>query len=143
MILNWLLILDALGVVIIGTFIWFFSLRQRAEFHDIFAAQSDAVKIQIQDKLHCCGYFNATDLAVVGGNFCVDENFIQVTNNATSNFCVTPITAYSDYTLNNLFTSVYGYMAVLILLFLLSLCVINKVCGYWIRLFTYWGTNGI
>lgn len=127
MIVNWLLLLDGIGTLVIGTIVWFFTLRQRAEFHDIFAAQSNDTKILIQDQLKCCGYFNSTDLAVVGGTFCANQTFIEVTNNATGNFCVTPITAYSDYTLNNIFTSVYGYMAIVICLFLATLCVINKV----------------
>ena len=127
MILNWLLILDGIGVLVIGTFVWFFSLRQRAEFHDVFAAQSDDVRIQIQDLLKCCGYFNGTDLGVVGGNFCSNATFVQSTNETNGNSCVGPITKYSDYTLNNIFTSVYGYMAVVICLFLATLCVINKV----------------
>ena len=124
---NWLLLLDGIGVFIIGTSVWFFSLTQRDNFHEIVAQQSSETIIAIQDKLKCCGYFNSTDLAVVGGTFCANQTFVEVTNNATQNFCVGPITAYSDYTLNNIFTSVYGYMAVIISLILLSLCVIKKV----------------
>ncbi|EJD02127.1 tetraspanin Pls1 family [Fomitiporia mediterranea MF3/22] len=125
MILNWILLLDGIGVLCIGTFIWFYTLRERAEFHDVFAVQSDAIKIQIQDKFSCCGYFNSSDLAVIGGNFCANQSAIDQagTNNAT---CVGPITGFADYALNNIFTSIYGYMAIVICLFLLSLCVINK-----------------
>ncbi|KAI5124082.1 hypothetical protein M0805_003909 [Coniferiporia weirii] len=124
--LNWLLILDAIGVLVIGSFIWFYTLEERANFHTVFAAQSNATKILIQDKLQCCGYFNSSDLAVVGGSFCANQTFVSVTNNATGNFCVTPITKYADYALNNIFTSIYGFMAIIILLFLASLCVVNK-----------------
>ncbi|KAL5490063.1 hypothetical protein ACEPAI_4896 [Sanghuangporus weigelae] len=123
---NWLLLVDGIGVFIIGTIIWHFSLMQRANFHDIVSKQSNETIIALQDRLKCCGYFNSTDLAVVGGNFCANSTFIEVTNNATGNFCVGPITSYSDYTLNNVFTSVYGYMAIIISLILLSLCVIKK-----------------
>ncbi|EIN07704.1 tetraspanin Pls1 family [Punctularia strigosozonata HHB-11173 SS5] len=125
-ILNWILIGDAIVVGVIGSFIWFFTLRERANFHKIFSEQPDATKIKIQDHLKCCGYFNSTDLAVVGGNFCANETFVTVTNNATGNFCVGPITAFADVSLNNTFSTIYGFMAIVIGLFLASLCVIKK-----------------
>jgi len=125
-ILNWTLILDALGIVVIGTFVWFMTLRERDNFHQVFAAQTPQGRIAIQDKLKCCGYYNSSDLAEIGGSFCVDDNFIKNTNNATQNFCVNPITAYADNALMNVFTTIYGFMAVIICLFLASLCVINK-----------------
>lgn len=124
--LNWTLILDALGIVIIGTFIWFMTLRERDNFHQVFSKQTPAQRIAIQDKLKCCGYFNSSDLVEIGGNFCVDSNFVNNVNNATQNFCVTPITAFADITLMDVFTTIYAFMAVITSLFLASLCVINK-----------------
>jgi ABC-type uncharacterized transport system involved in gliding motility auxiliary subunit len=50
-ILNWTLILDALGIVIIGTFVWFFTLEERNNFHSVFSGQSTQNKIAIQDKV--------------------------------------------------------------------------------------------
>lgn len=124
--LNWLLILDSIAVVIIGTFVWWATLQERATYHEIFAGLTPAVRTQIQDTLKCCGYFNSTDLAEVGGSFCVSEEFVLVTNNATGKFCVGPMTEFADNTLNNIFTTVYGFMAVIVCLFLTTVCVINK-----------------
>jgi len=125
-VLNWILILDALAIVIVGTFIWFMTLRERDNFHHVFAEQTPAARIAIQDKLKCCGYYNSTDLAEVGGTFCVSDDFIRNVNNATQNFCVTPITAYADKRLMDVFTTIYALMAIIIGLFLTSLCVIKK-----------------
>jgi len=125
-VLNWILILDSIVILAVGTFVWMYTLQERAEYHTVFAAQTSATRIAIQDQLKCCGYFNSSDLVEIGGNFCANTTFVEVTNNATGNFCVTPMTAFADETLNNIFTSVYGYMAVVILLFLASVCVINK-----------------
>jgi len=130
-ILNWTLIIDAIGVVIIGTFIWFFTLKERDNFHEIYERQSRDNKIAIQDQFKCCGYFNASDLIEFGGNFCRDVAFVQSpeflgSDGSAANFCVTPITAYADTSLNNAFTTVYGFMAIILGLFLASLCVINK-----------------
>jgi hypothetical protein len=52
-ILNWLLILDALGILIIGTFVWFFTLQERAEFHALWVKQTPANRIVLQDKVGC------------------------------------------------------------------------------------------
>jgi ABC-type uncharacterized transport system involved in gliding motility auxiliary subunit len=51
-ILNWALILDALGIVAIGTFVWFYTLEERNNFHKVFSQQSTQNKIAIQDKVH-------------------------------------------------------------------------------------------
>lgn len=127
-ILNWILLLDVIGVTVIGSFVWFYTLQERANFHQVFSEQSEDQRVLIQNALQCCGYFNISDFAVVrDGSFCANQTFLETTINSTSNFCVTPLTAKADYTLNNIFTSIYGYMAIILCLFLASLCVINKV----------------
>ncbi|KIM87619.1 hypothetical protein PILCRDRAFT_815195 [Piloderma croceum F 1598] len=120
--LNWTLILDALGILIIGTFVWFFTLEERNNFHSVFSQQSTQNKIAIQDKLKCCGYFNTSDLLEVGGSICPSQDAANQLNTT----CVGPITAFADTTLNDVFTTVYGFMAIVICLFLASLCVIKK-----------------
>lgn len=126
--LNWTLIADAIAVLVIGTMLWFFSLRQRAEYAVVFHAQTPAVRQQIQDMFHCCGYFltNETDLAM--GGFCANTTFVSALDpkgNGTGT-CVGPITAFTDFTLNNVFTTIYGFMAILIALFLASLMIISQ-----------------
>jgi len=120
-ILNWILIIDAIGIIIVGTFLWFFTLQERNNFHTVFSEQSSDIKIAIQDKLNCCGYFNLTDLVEFGG-ICSDEQAVATVNQT----CVDPITTFADTTLNNVFTTVYGFMAIILCLFLASLCVIKK-----------------
>lgn len=102
--LNWMLLVDSLVILVVGTFIWFYTLQERANFHVVYSALSVEKRVLVQDALKCCGYFNSTDLAEVGGGFCSSSDFIQNANNATGNFCVGPITAFADYTLNNIFT---------------------------------------
>ncbi|KLO14897.1 tetraspanin Pls1 family [Schizopora paradoxa] len=124
--LNWVLIIDGIFILVIGTFVWFYTLQERANYHEVFSTLSTQTRIAIQDQLKCCGYFNSSDLSEVGGTFCANQTFIDVTNNATENFCVTPITAFADMTLNNIFSTIYGYMAIVILLFLATMCIIYK-----------------
>jgi hypothetical protein len=125
-ILNWVLIADAVIVLIIGTFVWFYTLRERNEFHGQFAKLQPSQRVSIQDQFQCCGYFNASDLIEFGGSFCQNSTFANSLNTTVaSNFCVSPITNYADISLNHVFSTTYGFMAGIIGLFLSSLCVIK------------------
>jgi len=119
-ILNWTLIADAVMVLTVGSFIWFYTLRERNNFHIVMSHQSAQTWQAVQDKFSCCGYFNSTDLGTTAG-FCSNPTTAV---NATP--CVGPITNYADYTLNNIFSSIYGFMAVTIALFLTTMCVIKR-----------------
>jgi len=130
-ILNYLLVLDAVAVLCIGTFVWFFTLRQRNEFHVIYQNLPASSRVFIQDKFSCCGYFNGSDSVEASGSFCTATQ-IAATNaldptdvNNANNFCVTKVTAFTDYTLNQIFSSCYGFMPIVLGLLLFSLCVIN------------------
>ncbi|KAJ7090218.1 tetraspanin Pls1 family [Mycena belliarum] len=132
-ILNYFLIVDSIIVLVVGTMIWFFSLRQRSEFHVKWQGLSDQDRITLQDKFRCCGYFGPSDPAFkasdvqVGGAFCVSKEFAaSLASNNTANFCVSPVTTFTDYTLENTFTTIYGLMAVVLSLLVASLCVIKK-----------------
>jgi len=125
--LNYALVLDAIGIIIIGSFVWFFTLQERANFRVRWLDLTPAKRIAIQDKFNCCGYFLGNDTAEIGGNFCTSNDFaLSLNTSIAANFCVTPITSYADMTLNNVFTTIYGYMAVIICLLLASICVIKK-----------------
>jgi len=128
-ILNWVLVLDALAIIVVGTYIWFFTLMERNNYFKRFQALSPDVRVQIQDKFQCCGYFTTNDTVEIGGNFCANQTFVDSLVEASDldQFrCVAPITAFADMTLNLIFSTVYGFMAIVILLFLASVCVINK-----------------
>ncbi|KAF9234771.1 hypothetical protein BU15DRAFT_52181 [Melanogaster broomeanus] len=121
-ILNWLLLLDGIAILGVGTYIWVFTLHERQNYHTVFGMQSDATKIEIQDTLRCCGYSNATDEVAFGGNFCPNAAAAMAANS----FCVTPITKFADMTLNNVFSTIYGFMAIVIGLFLATMCVMKR-----------------
>ncbi|KAF5372928.1 hypothetical protein D9758_001745 [Tetrapyrgos nigripes] len=112
-VLNYALIVDAIIVLALGTRVWFFTLRERNNFHERYILQSDENIKFIQDKFSCCGYFNGSD-HVVPSNFCstVQTAFINTLDptdiNNGANFCM------------------YGFMAIVLVLLLATLCVINK-----------------
>ncbi|ESK87532.1 tetraspanin pls1 family [Moniliophthora roreri MCA 2997] len=129
-ILNYLLILDGLAIIIIGTFVWVATLRERDDFHIVYSRVPTSARVFIQEKFSCCGYFNGSDLNEPS-TFCnpTQTSFINALDpndvNNSKFFCVTPVTNFADVTLNNIFTTIYGFMAVVLCLLLATLCVIN------------------
>ncbi|KAH8102912.1 tetraspanin [Cristinia sonorae] len=126
--LNWALVLDFIAVVVVGTYIWFFTLQERNNFFARFNAATPDVRVQLQDRFQCCGYFTPNDTVEYQG-FCANSTFVESLfnkDNLDEFRCVGPITSFADMTLNNIFSTVYGFMAIIILLFLASVCVINK-----------------
>ncbi|KAH7927750.1 hypothetical protein BV22DRAFT_1031509 [Leucogyrophana mollusca] len=121
-VLNWALLVDGIAVLVVGTYIWIYTLHERNNYHAVFGRQSNATKILIQDTLKCCGYFSATDEVALGGTFCPNSAAAAAANS----FCVTPITQSADVTLNNTFSTIYGFMAIVVGLFLATTCVIKK-----------------
>jgi len=129
---NYVLLIQALIVLVVGTYIWFPTLKERSVFSRAWDALSDQDRITLQDRFSCCGYFNASDREAIGGTFCTLPQVtflsaLDLTNDNNADFfCVKPITAFADYTLNNVFTTIYGFMAPVICLLLASISVIFK-----------------
>ena len=55
-ILNWALILDALGIVVIGTFVWIYTLEERNNYHAVFSQQSAQYQVAIQDMVRAVNF---------------------------------------------------------------------------------------
>jgi hypothetical protein len=47
-----------------GSYIWFSSLREVEQYALIFEGLDPTVQESIQDRLQCCGYYNATDAGI-------------------------------------------------------------------------------
>jgi len=120
--LNWLLLACGIETVCVGTFIWYYTLTERSDFDGLWLQQGNANLVQMQNYFQCCGYFNGTDHAAIqAGSFCPTTAIA-----ANSTGCVTPVTGAADVMLNNIFTTIYGFMFIIILFFLATVCVINK-----------------
>jgi len=52
-ILNYMLLADSLIVLVIGTFVWFPTLTERAVFHKVWAGVSRDTRITLQDQFSC------------------------------------------------------------------------------------------
>ncbi|ORX34059.1 hypothetical protein BD324DRAFT_194482 [Kockovaella imperatae] len=124
---SWLLLSIAVFTLTAGTIVWQFSLGQLNNFSILWAKEDIIVQQAIQDEFSCCGYWNGTTagLFTATGGHCIDTAFA-----ATQPGCQASITSSSppgsDYVLNQLFTSIYGFEAIIGGLFLATLCIINE-----------------
>ncbi|GAA5936837.1 hypothetical protein JCM1841_005495 [Sporobolomyces salmonicolor] len=120
---SWCLVGTMLLTIVVGSIMWFFSLTERARYLRMWVQQDGATQVFLQDSLRCCGYFNAS----IAGSFTQQTGFCSTIagGNATAiQGCVTPITGFADYLLENTFTTIYGFTAIQLALFLVSCCLI-------------------
>ncbi|KAK4702723.1 hypothetical protein P7C70_g3497, partial [Phenoliferia sp. Uapishka_3] len=118
---NYTLVFTMVVTVVVGSIIWFFTLTLRKDFEEIWLVQKPVVQSFLQDSLKCCGYWNAT----TSGLFTQATGFCSsVTDPTTVTPCVGPITGFADFLLENTFTSIYGFSAVQVALFLTTCCLI-------------------
>lgn len=117
-ILNWTLILDTIMTVVLGSNLWFMTLQENKNFGNIWNATTPANRIAVQDQLQCCGFQNNT--AVEIGGFCADVN------NAQNNGCSAQFIKIADTMMMDVFTTVYSFTGILLMLFIASMCVIKK-----------------
>ncbi|OCF30406.1 hypothetical protein I316_07974 [Kwoniella heveanensis BCC8398] len=98
-----------------------------SEFEQIWHRTPEATQQAIQNKFSCCGYFNGTLSGglITQAGFCTDSEMA-----ASQPGCQTIITSASspgsDYTLSNIFTTIFGFEAIIAALFLATVCVINE-----------------
>ncbi|KAG8926136.1 phospholipid scramblase 1 [Tulasnella sp. 419] len=115
---NWALILDAAATIVVGCIVWFYTLTPTKNYLEQWQTADTQTIQMIQDSLSCCGYRNGTEFGVPTG-FCA-------TNINTAPGCYPKIFSYADQTLNNVFTTIFGFMGVVIGFFLATVCVVNK-----------------
>jgi len=117
---NWALIMDAVGVVVMGCMVWFYTLQETNNYLKIWEAATPATLQSIQDTLQCCGYRNSTELVVAAGT-CANT-----TAAADLPGCSTIILPFATYTQQNIFSSVFGFALVVVGFFLATVCVVNR-----------------
>ncbi|ORY74756.1 hypothetical protein BCR35DRAFT_343831 [Leucosporidium creatinivorum] len=120
-IFNWLLIASTIITLIVASIIWFFTLKERANFEKMWLEQNGETQALLQDSLSCCGYWNATTLGLFTQTTGFCGNIVNMTAMVP---CVTPITGFADYFLNNVFTTIYGFTIIEVSLFLVSVCLV-------------------
>ncbi|KAL7415186.1 tetraspanin [Mrakia frigida] len=128
--LNWAVVGDIIAATVVGSIVWFYSLCQRDEFAVSWSGFTDPERVGIENMFSCCGYWNGTaaglfiphDLTTATITpFCNDAVFA-----ANQTGCVASIVQFTDPTLEQTFSSMYGYVVILILYGLATTCLINE-----------------
>jgi len=117
-ILNWALIINTVITGVFGSTLWFMTLEEHANYANVWNATTPDIRIAVQEELHCCGFSNNTAVEATG--FCANAT------NALNNGCSIPFVNISDTMLMDTFTTVYSFSAILVMLFVATLCVIKK-----------------
>jgi len=117
---NWALIFDAIAIVVVGCIMWFYTLTPTANYLKVWQAASPATRQALQDTLSCCGYRQSTELGVNAG-FCADTVFA-----VTQSGCASKILPLADSTLNHVFTSIFGFMVIVLGFFLATVCLVYR-----------------
>ncbi|ODN87736.1 hypothetical protein L198_06966 [Cryptococcus wingfieldii CBS 7118] len=125
--LNWWLVGCMAVTLAFGSIFWVLSLEQLNTFSNVWKAQTSTIQQTIQDEFSCCGYFNGTaegGFSTTAG-FCSDATFA-----AAQTGCQNTITSASspgtDFTLETIFSTVYGFEIILVSFFLATVCLINE-----------------
>ncbi|WVQ75786.1 hypothetical protein IAR50_005419 [Cryptococcus sp. DSM 104548] len=125
--LNWWLVGCMAVTLAFGSIFWILSLEQLNTFFNVWNVQTATIQQTIQDEFSCCGYYNGTaagGFSTVAG-FCADATFA-----ANQTGCQAIITSASspgtDFTLETIFSTVYGFEIVLVCFFLATVCLINE-----------------
>lgn len=77
-VLNYALLVDAIGIVIIGTFVWFFTLGERANFHVLWLGASREARITLQDQVCIISF-----LSRATNNICCSSNVVDISMDLT------------------------------------------------------------
>jgi len=117
-ILNWLLILDTVITVIFGSNLWFMTLQEQKNFGNEWNTTTPQHRIDVQNALQCCGFQNNSVVETQG--------FCATPANAQNNGCSVKFITMADTMLMDAFTTVYSFTAILVMLFMASMCVIKK-----------------
>ncbi|GAA5886478.1 hypothetical protein JCM6882_001649 [Rhodosporidiobolus microsporus] len=124
----WTLVGTMIATLGVASVMWFFTLTEIDDFRKIWLEKDDATQAFLQDKLACCGYFNATSAGLFNPSTATSgicAPFTQPGSNLTSvQGCTTPIVQFADFFLNNVFTTIYGFTTIQFALFLTTCCLI-------------------
>ncbi|KAK9768481.1 hypothetical protein K7432_000822 [Basidiobolus ranarum] len=113
----WLIAFVICIELFLGAAIWFRSLNIRGSFSEKWRTWDPVLKVAFQEADGCCGYYNAQDDPS-------DSAFCRITN-VPHTGCVDAIHIYTDNYLRNIYTCLFGFVAVDVFAFLACVVLIQ------------------
>lgn len=102
-----LVVLSGTYTLILGLYLWFTTLKTRANLSVIWNNQPAATQSLLQQSLVCCGFFNSTSPPFVVDSVCPTAAIA-----ATQIGCVTPYTSFANSFLDTIFTAAFGCVGI-------------------------------
>jgi hypothetical protein len=119
-VLNWLLIFDTAFTVLFASVLWFRTLQEQVNFEKVWIDAPAQARLTLQDEWKCCGYRNGTNIES-GGTVCSTPTIANATIG-----CMNQFTGLADNLLSETFTTIWGFTAITLCLFISTLCVMKK-----------------
>lgn len=87
----------------LGLQMWILTLKTKDDMSSLWIAQTPEVQDLMQTQFKCCGYFNSSSPA-----FVTDATCPSPAASALMRGCATPLTAFANVFVDNIFTAVFG-----------------------------------
>lgn len=118
---GYMVTICAMFSMIIGLYLWILTLRTRVDFAPIFAAQPNNIKGLMQTTFNCCGYFNSTSPPFERDAVCPSPAAAALMRG-----CATPITAFANVFIDNIFTAVFGMVGIDAVFIVATACLLKE-----------------
>ena len=113
-----LVVASALLTLAIGLDIWFSTLETKTNLQPLFAQQDSYIQSMLQYKFQCCGYNDPTV-------FVRDTTCTSAAVAAQLGGCMSPFATYANSFLDIVFTTLFGIVAVDVMLLLTAFCLMK------------------
>ncbi|KAK8048690.1 hypothetical protein PG994_010420 [Apiospora phragmitis] len=117
---GYMIAVNALFSLIIGLDLWITTLKTKQEFFEIWTSQTPQVQSLLQTQFQCCGYFNSTSPAFVTDTTCPSPAAAKLIKG-----CAAPLTSFTNVFVDNIFTAVFAFVGVDVLLILATACLMK------------------
>ncbi|AEO65125.1 0d7b7104-6a15-436e-b9d0-6a9954dff562 [Thermothielavioides terrestris] len=118
---GYMAVVCAVFTMILGLYLWIFTLKTKEDFAPLFSAQSDNVKSLMQTSFSCCGYFNSSSPAFVTDSTCPSKAAAAVVRG-----CATPITSFANVFVDNIFTGLFGIVGIDVVFIMATACLLKE-----------------
>lgn len=110
---GYMVVVNVVFTLVIGLNIWVQTLKTRSNLGVVFEGLNDSRKSMLQQEFSCCGYRNMTSPPFVRDNVCPNS---VIANQMRP--CIVPFTAFSNNTLDKIFTGAFGIVGIDVLVIL-------------------------
>ncbi|KAK7952331.1 uncharacterized protein PG986_008059 [Apiospora aurea] len=117
---GYMIAINAVFSLIIGLDLWITTLKTKQEFSEIWVSQTPEVQSLLQTRFQCCGYFNSTSPAFVTDATCPSPAAAKLIKG-----CAAPLTSFTNVFVDNIFTAVFAFVGIDVLLILATACLMK------------------